>query len=646
MGSTRIVRLEHLFCFVLLFVGSQSKANWTEDKYKEVIAQLGRQVLSDPVLATYCTQSDSPTSTLVATSEVAIAVRSLCRPNPRDYQGTYKRFWEAFREASRSQLASSSPVSSETPAGKLSRVVYNSVDLTEFNSLLVDGVFVVPPRREDLVGTSSEASSVSLPTASPTSFVQGRVASVAREIDGLSAIHQKGRDAKSIGLARFVGQTVKGEFALADLDPNLQGNLISVKTRFSLRGQPDRTLLALRMPTQTIGSSGRVEIAPEFRMYLSTLQGAGLNHTYVNFQQIVKNQGKLMGYFGDEGPRARALHQLSTEHPNLVLVSLNKNNDFYHQKGRVWSGSMSFAAFKSAYLSMLVPNDRDEQSSFDQHGIRLDDLWRPEKFGRPREARDQMKSEAKTYLSDMLDRLAKVLYSIPPGRRELTSNERQQLVELSYHFISDYASRNSHSANRSCKDAIDRGGGANALAYTVTFLKEICDRGDAMSESDFDAHLSAIPGMIFSDALQVRKRGIIEERLHFYQDAMKGLLRSVQSKGCNEVFGESGLGPLFILSQPRFSKDVHSVPISPTLTAARTSRKASTIGISSSSEPCASPLAERLSPAPSSSYSTSPSSPHSSQLLQLQIFLEDLEAGRPLLEKHPANGVTLPAREE
>jgi hypothetical protein len=295
-------------------------------------------------------------------------------------------------------------------------------------------------------------------------------------------------------------------------------------------------------------------------MYLSSLLSSGKKHTYINHQQLNDKQGLMWGLFSDEKHRSRKIHDLSDEYSNLIVISLNKNTSFYRQE-KDWHKPMEFGDFKQEYLNILVPPAEKEEANWKETGIRLEDLWNPIKFGRPSSDTQKMREEARTYFSNLLDRLGTSIFGVSHHQFMLDPEKRQALIELSYHFISDYASRDSHSSNRSCKDAIDRGGGANALAYTITFMKEVCSPSSQMGIADFQKKMDAIPSMLLSDALQVRKRGIIDERLIYYQQAMKEVIHAVETRGCNSVFGKPfGLDEFFYMSQPRFGTQLAAVP--------------------------------------------------------------------------------------
>jgi len=589
--------LRVLFCFSLLLGSSFVCANpwnaWRDvDKYAEVNSQLKRNIENSGILTEFRNQTETKNQ---ASQELHKSIQAILKSNNSDQRERYREFLTAYRKSVVYQLQNekSGGNNSDLTAKairQLGKIFYNGTDITEFNSRLTCTV-----AQEGIKKIGSTIGSGSVSTDPDT---KARITQLRKMIGSLTIMHSGIKANRQISLAEMGLQSWIGAQANAGFDPNMQANLLSIKTKYT-NEKTHQEVLSIRMPSQTIFSSeNEVTIAPEFEMYLNALQSDRKKHTYINHQQLIDEQGYLGGAFGDEKYRARKIHDLSAKYSNLIVISLNKNSSFYRQN-KTPPISRSFKDFKEEYLEILVPKSpADDKTKWKETGIRLDDLWNPAKFeGKTAGA---LRKEAREYFNELLDQIGSSIFGVTDPSTLISASDRQALIELSYHFISDYASRDAHSFNRSCKDGIDRGGAANALAYTITFLKEICDSGmnpglksgvlngredgvctpplcpegphpalkgevslSSMNQIDFQKGVDAIPGMIFSDALQVRKREIIEERLVYFQNAIQAVIQAVERNSCEKVFGKKdgkALDPFFYMSNPRFSSKLQSKP--------------------------------------------------------------------------------------
>jgi hypothetical protein len=247
----------------------------------------------------------------------------------------------------------------------------------------------------------------------------------------------------------------------------------------------------LRMSSPTIG----VEINPEFKGYLRALKTRKEKHLYINLQQA--HGGSNAG----ENERSEAFRRLSLElefKDTLTLVTLDKNTSFYGQKDTFGQEKMSFKTFKDTFISRISSSD----SGF----------YLPETIG------EITKEQVLNIFGTMLDDIHKNYFD---GREKLTVEERQNMIEIAYNLMITKFIQLSGAKyyNNSCKDCIDRGGGANALMNnTVAFLKQ--DTKD----------LDLLQTMTFSDALWARKREIIYERLERSLKAMEVIVNKPESR--------------------------------------------------------------------------------------------------------------------
>ena len=542
------------------------------DNFNETLTQMRKKVMADPVLMDFRRLKPQENSASLKVSE---ALDALFDPTTSDQKEKYRTFVVAFGAASRLQLHEEKKLGGSagdtSKTGKalrqLGKILYTGTDLSEFNSRLTCIV-----AKEGI-----EKGRIPFKPQVPSSEKDTlkRFDQLRQKIDSLTQIQDGIESNRQISYFGQVGQSLAGNLATSGFDPNRESNLISVKARYT-NAKNGQEVLALRMPTQTLFSAAnKVVIAPEFEMYLNSLQSEGKKHTYVNYQQLNDVQDRVDGESAEEKYRARKLHDLSEQYPNLTVISLNKDSDFYKQKrspyskakAEDWEEAKTFGEFKEKYLDMLVPKKDDEEKTWKETGIRLGDLWKPSKFkGKTAADEETMRAETREYFSKMLDQLGSSVFNLPLANGvtdplAVTDRfQRRALIELSYHFISDYASRDSYSSNRTCSDSVDRGGGANALAYTMALMQEVCDPEAKMKVEEFQKRMDAIPGMLLSDALLVRKRGITEPRLVYYQDAMRNVLLAVQERGCESVFGKQGMGDFLrpFQTSDRLSAGSHS----------------------------------------------------------------------------------------
>ncbi|MFV0339531.1 MAG: hypothetical protein ACK5MA_02715 [Parachlamydiaceae bacterium] len=155
--------------------------------------------------------------------------------------------------------------------------------------------------------------------------------------------------------------------------------------------------------------------SPEF---LQFIQGQK-SHLYVN----------LMKREGEEGPLSRSLEKLGATLPNLLVVTLDKNSDFYHQKEPLQ------ADFKTTFLNKLI--DKNGAYSFPDS------------------------------LSE--DELVALILAVQEhffnGNSPETIDERKDFIELTYIALFDrlVEKYQPQSMNITCKQGIDRGPSLMAL---------------------------------------------------------------------------------------------------------------------------------------------------------------------------------------
>ncbi len=288
-----------------------------------------------------------------------------------------------------------------------------------------------------------------------------------------------------------LGMSIAGNVALFNLDPILHGN--SPTKKFDVITKGGKTVVNLRLPTPTL----RGRITPEFKAYLRAVKARGRKHTYINFQRRV---GSI---FNGESQRSASIHNLSMDpefSEMFTVITLDKNSPFYKQ-------SHEFAGIKNAkeFIDTFMARIDEGNSGF----------LIPERFAR----------------NDLKARLVDIHLQLFSGKAMLSREERQDFIEVAYTMLIDHfvAETSADYYNASCKDCIDRGGGANALMFYVMTLRE----SGALTPQAFKQRIDAFGGMIFADALWARKRAIRHERL---DRAVSAAQRTVQRAESNETF--------------------------------------------------------------------------------------------------------------
>lgn len=190
-------------------------------------------------------------------------------------------------------------------------------------------------------------------------------------------------------------------------DQFLDGNLPSWIARIN-----DTSLIRMGQPM--IHSNGPMkwvyapQASPEFMEFVNGQK----SHLYVN----------LMKRNGTEGSLSRSIEQLGETIPHLMVITLDKNSDFYHQN------TPPKADFKTEFLNELLKEE--ENYSF------------PKEF--PRE--------------ELVSLLLAVQNHYFAGKNPETVEERKDFIELTYIALLDRLVEKYHpqTLNITCKQGIDR----------------------------------------------------------------------------------------------------------------------------------------------------------------------------------------------
>ncbi|MDR3623912.1 MAG: hypothetical protein P4L16_02095 [Chlamydiales bacterium] len=241
----------------------------------------------------------------------------------------------------------------------------------------------------------------------------------------------------------------------------------------------------IRMGTPTIETifapfTKSAAITNEFLAFLDAYKAMNKCHLYINLQN--RNEA----HFGrNEAPRCKAIEALSVQYPGTIIVlTLAKNTAFYHQEEQ-FTDIDNAQLFKTELLNQTKSTDG---------GFYFGDL--PEEL-----------TSDKFFLSH-IDYVHTTFFA---DKALLKRNERLDFIELFYLelekcYLNSLAIA---SCNISCKDGIDRAGGANALLYLDLLPKT-------------KENLNYLQSVLFAPALLVKKRAITKGRFdRFITTAMR-----------------------------------------------------------------------------------------------------------------------------
>jgi len=285
--------------------------------------------------------------------------------------------------------------------------------------------------------------------------------------------------------------TINGCAGVFSFDPNKQSNLPHVILEKTIV-YPDGTTHRIRdiaMGSPTIEFGKQVaEINPEFRSMLRHYQHTGQVHFYVNNQNYI---GKVIG---NEIARCDAIHALATGEFAGVFyaITLSQNSSFYNQK------SPASEDFKAELIAEVFDKDKNKTGNYIPKSL-----------------------DEKLNLKNWGIAAAATIHSILfENRANLTKEERKVFIRIFYRHLTRHIINGLKPAsyNVSCKDRIDRGASSDAEDFAnLLILNNL--------ESDKKA-IAFFETMIFSRALIVRKRVIIEEHFLRLYETVKFMLEN------------------------------------------------------------------------------------------------------------------------
>lgn len=168
----------------------------------------------------------------------------------------------------------------------------------------------------------------------PSSSKDGKLSLLQEIIETHKKIESVPQDAK-VPLLSSWGNSLVGSIGglpFVPFDPNTQSNPIHeiYAVRATHQTASPQVMSHIAMGTPTIETStGPVEIALEFRLFLEYCKANGLTHLYINCQNFIEKASR----FGNEAQRCQALQQLEKEFPNtFYFVTLSQDSPFYRQE--------------------------------------------------------------------------------------------------------------------------------------------------------------------------------------------------------------------------------------------------------------------------------------------------------------------------
>jgi hypothetical protein len=156
----------------------------------------------------------------------------------------------------------------------------------------------------------------------------------------------------SMGAVRVaVGKGCLQGYVNVNFDPAMQQNIPFVLADIPIcKLRQTKTVRLLRLASPTIeGYATRAKIAPEFTHFLVSLATQNKNHLYVSLQCDIPR------LVGDESERNRVIKDLQASHPNLSVLVLDQESDFYEQSGDF--SDLSKEKFLALFIKRLFADD-------------------------------------------------------------------------------------------------------------------------------------------------------------------------------------------------------------------------------------------------------------------------------------------------
>jgi hypothetical protein len=290
-------------------------------------------------------------------------------------------------------------------------------------------------------------------------------------------------------------------------------------------------LVSNRMPVPTIGSHAGCEINPEFKARLDAMivvnakirkanksrskndQLPELRHLYVNLQDA-----RPKDTIGSEQHRVQALRNLAADkvyQDVFKLFSMAKNTAFSHG---------NFESIIQEESSPPIGRGTCSKQQFWKH---VENEWLASNvatsgFEWPAAISKEQKTDMLKEIKDLLD---------PFCKETMGQGDRQSIIELSYALLTLMAAKElgCTSFNATCKDGIDRGGGAQALLHSFILATEIYAKDSPAESAEIEKSIENLHMMMFFPALNARKREPVGERVDAHVQASNLLFDGLEN---------------------------------------------------------------------------------------------------------------------
>jgi len=286
------------------------------------------------------------------------------------------------------------------------------------------------------------------------------------------------------------------EGVLIPFDPWIQENLPCSLYSLKKKRQASINVISFGAPTCQAKIS-RAEIIDEFRGFLRYLAANQKRHLLINLQDRLSWQ---------ESARSRSLERLqenSAFSSSLLVITLPKNTDFYHQKG-------SYKDLDDA--DEFISNFKEQLQNPQESGFFFPPKWN--------------QKELLKFTDKTLDQIHNTVFE---GMEMLNRQMREDFIEIFYQLlILETIDRfNVDSMSFTCKDAVDTGSYASGLFYG--FLKGY--EGDLETKENLDF----LRFLFYWKALSVRERAPGAERFFRVLSALETWHRCMEREGRGAV---------------------------------------------------------------------------------------------------------------
>lgn len=205
----------------------------------------------------------------------------------------------------------------------------------------------------------------------------------------------------------------------------------------------------------------KVEVIEEFEYYIRNLEKAGKKHLYVNL---------MLRWNSSQGARTQTIEAAGKKYPGLVVMSLDKDSIFYHQRGEFNVPALDAEDFKKTFLDRMLKKSGN--------------FLIPEKITK----------------EDLETILQKVHVEKFGEKSSLIKNERLNMIEEVYCRIIELGAIKYEvsSLNCSCLNCIDRGISQcyNLLRYNQA------KGGNALTENELETVLLSPSVMVAERPIQ------------------------------------------------------------------------------------------------------------------------------------------------